>query len=95
MSDAHVNILTSKIAVLTQTLTLDDVVDELIGRRVLTFDERHQIYRSDASFREQVEEFIVRLIRKPDSAFYHLIEVLRMKGQDHVANELENEDSIR
>jgi len=95
MTETHEKILKTKLAVLTKTMILDDIVDELISRGILTFDEKHQIYRNDASYRQQVERFIELLMRKPDSAFDELIEGLCNTGQSHVANELKTKVDIK
>jgi len=95
MSETHKDTLRVKLVKLTDSLILDSVVNELISKRVLNCDQRHQIRRNDATNREKVERFVDILVMRSDSAYYDFITSLRNTGQHHVANELEAEDSLR
>ena len=90
MTQTNKDALISNLVCLTENMVLDDVMNYLMERRVLTFDERHQIKRNDATDREKVERFVQLIVKKNNSAFYDLIASLRSTGQEHVATVLES-----
>ena len=50
--------------------------------------------KAQSTTQESVEELLDILARKSDEAYWKFIDILRKSGQEHVANELESNNSI-
>ena len=92
MSDQHKWVIRSKNIELVENMSLEGkILRMLLARNVLDRDEVAWI-KTEKTPSEKIERFLEIFERKPDKAFYELIDILKSAEHYHIVNLLETQE---
>lgn len=87
MTDEHKKLLRTNIKKLAENMRVHDVLNDLMERDVVNFDDKEMITRNgNTTSREKAEILIQIIVRKNDSVYQDFIISLQKTNQKHVAN---------